>query len=108
MYGLKQQEIDSIINIFASFPEVEYAVLYGSRAKGNFKEGSDIDLVLKGKKLNTTILNKISWEIDDLLLPYTFDLSIFQHITNSELIEHIERVGIIFYAYPQSPLINLH
>ena len=96
-YGLKKETVKKITTIFARYEEVEEAVLYGSRAKGNYKPGSDVDLTLKGKQLNLKLLNKISLDLDDLLLPYTFDLSIYHHITASDLIEHIERVGKIFY-----------
>ncbi len=68
-----------------------------SRAKGTFKKGSDIDLVLKGKNLDISLVNKINLEIDDFLLPYSFDISILDQINNSELIDHIKRNGIIFY-----------
>lgn len=97
-YGLKKETIKKINTLFAKYEEVEEAVLYGSRAKGNYKPGSDVDLTLKGKQLNLKLLNKISLDLDDLLLPYTFDLSIYHHITASDLIEHIERVGKIFYV----------
>lgn len=101
-YGLKQENIDAIIEVFDNYSEVEQAVIYGSRAKGNYKPASDIDLTLKGDKLNTTIVNKIAWELDDLLLPYTFDLSIFHHISNPDLLAHIERVGQLFYKKKNS------
>lgn len=96
-YGLSKETINKINGVFSSFKEVEEAILYGSRAKGNFKPGSDVDLTLKGEKLKLKILNQISLELDDLLLPYSFDISIFHQISNPDLIEHIERVGLIFY-----------
>ena len=96
-YGLKQETVQKINSIFAKYEEVEASILYGSRAKGDFKPGSDVDLTLIGKKLNLKLLNKISLDLDDLLLPYTFDLSIYHHINNPDLIEHIERVKKIFY-----------
>jgi predicted nucleotidyltransferase len=96
-YGLKTETVKKINTIFAKYKEVKEAVLYGSRAKGNYKPGSDIDLTLKGKQLNLKLLNKISLDLDDLLLPYTFDLSIYHHITNPDLINHIERVRKVFY-----------
>lgn len=99
-YGLKQEIIDKINRIFTRHKEVETAILYGSRAKGNYRPGSDIDLTLKGKNLSLKQLNKISMELDDLLLPYTFDLSLYHHITNTDMIEHIERVGKLFYQNP--------
>lgn len=96
-FGLKENVIQRIQNIFAAFPQVDEAVLYGSRAKGNYRPGSDIDLTLKGEELNLSVLNKISSQLDDLLLPYTFDLSIYRSIDNLELIDHISRVGVSFY-----------
>ncbi|MDH5298814.1 MAG: nucleotidyltransferase domain-containing protein [Desulfobulbaceae bacterium] len=83
--------------VFAAHPEVEEAILYGSRAKGNERPGSDIDLTLNGPNLNLQVINRISRELDDLLLPYTIDLSVFRQISNSDLLDHIERVGQVFY-----------
>jgi len=97
-YGLKDATINKICAVFARHPQVEKAVLYGSRAKGNYKNGSDIDLTLYGgADLTLHILYRIMDEIDDLLLPYTIDLSIFSDISDSDVIEHIRRVGIAFY-----------
>ncbi|MCX6270799.1 MAG: nucleotidyltransferase domain-containing protein [Bacteroidetes bacterium] len=96
-FGLKDDIIQKIQQVFAAFPQVEEVILYGSRAKGNFRPGSDIDLTLKGEGLNLSVVNKISMTLDDLLLPYIFDLSVFHHIDNKDLLTHIQRVGIIFY-----------
>lgn len=96
-FGLKEEIIKQINDIFAKYPQIEKAVLYGSRAKGNFKKGSDIDLTLKGAGLNLSAINTILIELDDLLLPYTFDVSIFNRISNASLVKHIERGGKIFY-----------
>ena len=96
-FGLKDEVIDKIVAVFSLFPEVEKAILYGSRAKGNYKQGSDIDIALVGKKINLTILNKIELVLDDLFLPYTFDICIFHQISNIDLIDHIERIGIILF-----------
>jgi predicted nucleotidyltransferase len=96
-YGLTLKNIKKINQIFGKFKEVEEAVLYGSRAKGNYKPGSDIDIVLKGKKLNLRLLNRIDIDLDDLLLPYTFDMSIYDHISNQDLRDHIQRVGKVLY-----------
>jgi predicted nucleotidyltransferase len=97
-YGLKDEVVEDICKIFRNYPEVERAILYGSRAKGNFKPASDIDLTLEGQSLDLTILNRISWELDDLLLPYTFDLSICHHLNNPDILDHIRRVGLVFYS----------
>jgi len=97
LYGLKNQTIEKINQIFARYQEVENVILYGSRAKGNHKKGSDIDLTLIGENLNLQLLNKISLDLDDLLLPHKIDLSIYDQISNSDLIDHILRVKKIFY-----------
>jgi len=97
-YGLKQETIEAINQVFAAYDAIEEAILYGSRAKGNYKPGSDIDLTLKGDGLNLEQLNKINNDLDELLLPYTFDISLFRQISNPELLDHIKRVGRTFYA----------
>lgn len=96
-FGLKNEILEKIKNICCEFTEIEEVIIYGSRAKGNYKPGSDVDLTFKGKNLSLRIINKISLKIDDLFLPYTFDLSVFTHIENAELLEHINRVGKIIY-----------
>ncbi|HXH99111.1 MAG TPA: nucleotidyltransferase domain-containing protein [Sphingobacteriaceae bacterium] len=96
-FGLRDKTIKKINSVFAEFNQIDEVIVYGSRAKGNYRNGSDIDLTIKGEKLNLHFLNQISLKIDDLLLPYIFDLSIFRQISNQDLIEHIERVGQTFY-----------
>jgi len=96
-FGLDTKTIHKIREVFSKHKQIEKAILYGSRAKGNYKKGSDIDLVLKGEELNLTIINKISMELDDLLLPYSFDISILNQISNPELLAHIKGVGVVFY-----------
>lgn len=95
--GLKPHVIDQITSALRAYPEVELAILYGSRAKGNFRDGSDIDLTLTGKALTYRLMTRIEDKIDDLLLPYLFDISILSHIENPNVVEHIHRVGITFY-----------
>ena len=97
MYGLTSEEIDKINEIFSCHMEIDKAVLYGSRAKGNYQDSSDIDLTLFGDKTTLTRLFEIENQLDDLLLPYKIDLSLHQKIENPDLIEHINRVGIVFY-----------
>jgi uncharacterized protein len=96
-FGLTLTTITKIQNVFHAYPQIEQAILYGSRAKGNFKSGSDIDLSLTGDALELSIVNKLRNSLDDLLLPYTFDISVFSQIKDPELIEHIHRVGVVFY-----------
>ncbi len=96
-FGLKETTIEKICGVFAKYPQIEKAVIYGSRAKGNYKNGSDIDLTLYGPDLTLNILYKIMTEIDDLLLPYMLDLSIFHTLRDPDFIDHIQRVGLVFY-----------
>ena len=96
-FGLKPDTVTCINDVLATHPEIEEAVLYGSRAKGNYRAGSDIDLCLKGDALTLTQLMKIENELDDLLLPYKIDLSLHHTLDNPELIDHIRRVGVVFY-----------
>jgi predicted nucleotidyltransferase len=98
-YGLSDTTIAKINAVFAAFPAIEKAVLYGSRAKGNFKPGSDIDLTLYGASLTQRELNSIADALDELLLPYSIDLSIFAELKHPELEAHIERVGAVFYQH---------
>ena len=96
-FGLPESAIEQICAIFASHREIERAVLYGSRAKGNFKPGSDIDLTLFGTDLTHELLLDLLVELDDLLLPWMIDLSLFASLNHPALQEHIERVGKVFY-----------
>ena len=97
-FGLKETTIQQIRAVLAAHPQVEKAVLYGSRAKGNYKNGSDIDMTLSGgEALTLDVLSRIMDEIDDLLLPYSFDLSILHQIHDPDVLDHIRRVGVVFY-----------
>jgi len=96
-YGLNDKTITVIQETLAKYPQIDQAILYGSRAKGNFRRGSDIDLTLKGEGLTLKILYALENEIDDLLLPYFFDISIFEQIENQDLVEHIQGIGKVFY-----------
>lgn len=95
--GLKSSVIESMRAVFALFPQIEQVILYGSRAKGNYKNGSDIDLCLVGPSLTLPVLLNIDNALDDLLLPYKIDLSLLHHLDNAALRAHIERVGVNFY-----------
>ena len=106
-YGLKDETLTKITQILTQYPQVEQAILYGSRAKGNYKPGSDIDLTLCGIGIDLHPLNKISLALDDLLLPQTFDISIHQHVTNIALLAQIERVGKVIYESKQAVIMRM-
>ena len=96
-YGLQDTTIEKISTLLSLYPQVEQATLFGSRAAGNYKNGSDIDLTLYGEALTLSTLNKIIDDLDNLFLPYTIDLSIFANISDPDIIDHIQRVGVTFY-----------
>ena len=96
-HGLSEPAEERIRGVLAHFPEVEKAVLYGSRAKGTHRPGSDIDLTLYGSGLGQSLLARIDEELDDLLLPYQMDLSLFASLTHPALLNHIRRVGVVLY-----------
>ena len=96
-FGLETMEMDKIIMSIASIDGVDKAVIYGSRAKGNYKPFSDVDISLVGKSLSYSDLLRLHAIIDDLLLPYEIDLNIFDLIQNENLKEHILRCGRVIY-----------
>ena len=83
--------------MFSCEENIEQVILYGSRAKGNYKPFSDVDIVLSGDKLEFMDLYRVILTIDDLLLPYLFDISLYKDLDSPDLIEHIRRVGIVIY-----------
>ncbi|MGZ3768107.1 MAG: nucleotidyltransferase domain-containing protein [Bdellovibrio sp.] len=96
-FGLPENTLDKIVTVFKKYPEIEKANIYGSRAKGNFKPGSDIDICIFAPKMDLSLKFKLELELDDLLLPYKIDLTVFHMIENQNLIEHIQRVGKTVY-----------
>lgn len=96
-HGLSRQTVERIQEVLTHHPEVGSAVLFGSRAKGTARPGSDIDLALYGEGLNWRVLGRIEDELDDLLLPYSFSLLHHDRQTDSEVAAHIARVGLPFY-----------
>jgi predicted nucleotidyltransferase len=105
-FGLDETTIAKINSVFENYLEIEEVIVYGSRAKGNFREGSDIDITLKGENLSDEIRSKVWLDIDDLNIPYLFDISIFNQLKSESLIDHIERIGKLFYKkkLPQNKL----
>ncbi|WKN43955.1 nucleotidyltransferase domain-containing protein [Tunicatimonas pelagia] len=104
-YGLSSKTIRSIQEVFTHYPQIDKAILYGSRARNNYRRSSDIDITLMGTNLSLSLLAKVESEIDDLLLPYEFDISCYQSIKNTDLKRHIDQVGKVFYTkdcLPQS------
>jgi len=87
MYGLTDNELEKLCNLFRKHEEIEQAVLYGSRAKGNFKPFSDIDITLMGDRLTYNTLSS---------------LSDYGKLKNADLLEHIHRMGIPIFSRPSN------
>ncbi len=97
-YGLKERDVKYIIESIKTFSEIKEVVLFGSRAKGNFKKGSDVDMAIKGENITHSIVTSLSYLLnEEKPLPYYFDVVHYEKIKKSELTEHIDRVGIVFY-----------
>jgi|UPI00037DB6AC predicted nucleotidyltransferase len=96
-FGLSNTTLEKLRHVFTLHPAIESVFIYGSRAKGNYRPGSDIDLTIKGTPIPFAELMQIEDQIDDLLLPYTVDLSQYAQIGNPNLVEHINRVGVLLY-----------
>jgi len=97
-FGLLETDLPYIVSVLAGFPEVENACIFGSRAKGNFKNGSDVDIALKGKQLSFMIVARINSILnEETSMPYKFDVLNYETITNNELKVHIDRIGLVIY-----------
>lgn len=95
MFGLSEQTRTAIIACLQQYPEIAWVKIYGSRAKGNYERGSDIDLAYSS---STDILAELLAALDDLPTPYLFDVMHYESLKHQGLKEHIDRVGVVFYS----------
>lgn len=102
-FGLSDRTLAAVRAILADYPGIELAILYGSRAKGTYRKGSDIDLTLVGAGLDHRLLAQIAGRLEDSPIPYKVDLSLKSDIDNPNLLAHIERVGAVFYRRGEPP-----
>lgn len=92
-FGLSEEDIRRILKVTSEFPQIRQVIIYGSRAKGTYKKGSDVDLALKGE-LTFDIVSKVHYRLnEETIMPYFFDVADYDAITNMELKAHIDRVG---------------
>lgn len=97
-FGLSESEINIIRECLSKYPEIEKATIFGSRAKGNFKKGSDVDIALYGKKVTLDTVTSVNYQLNEVApLIYFFDIVIYNDIETKELKEHIDRVGVEIY-----------
>lgn len=96
-FGLTDSERELICSVLRRHPEVIEAKIFGSRAKGNSQPAADIDLALRGN-VSVSLVATVAGELDELPLPYTFDVQAYDTIRHPPLREHIDRVGQTFYV----------
>ena len=97
-FGLKESDLEYIIDSIKEFKEIDKAIIFGSRAKGNYKPGSDIDLAICEEKVTfDTISNLHSMLEDEGPLPYYIDVVDYTNLNHKELNEHINRVEKVIY-----------
>jgi len=93
-FGLPPHAMESLKRVFARHTAIKGVTLYGSRAKGNYRYNSDVDLMLTAPELSWSEFNQLELEIDDLLLPWKVDLALKHQVENRDLLDHVERVGV--------------
>lgn len=94
-YGLKQKDIAEIIRQINKFPQIEVVYLFGSRAKGNFKDGSDVDIAISGDKIDYSVVSGLSYALnEETVLSYFFDVIHYETIDSESLLQHVKEYGI--------------
>lgn len=94
-FGLKQTDITYIIKAISLFPEITKVVIFGSRAMGNYKSSSDIDICLKGVNVSLDTMSSLQGELQDKgPLPYQVDIIHYETIESQDLIQHIDEFGV--------------
>jgi len=96
-FGLSEEVIKKLQQVFETEPEVQKALIFGSRAKGNYREGSDIDIAIKGQQISSHDVLTLIGKFEALNLPYEIDLVHYETIKEPALTAHIDRMGIEFY-----------
>ena len=99
MCGLLNRDIEYIIKALIIFPQIEQAIIFGSRAMGNYKKGSDVDIAIIGKGIDNSVLYKLDDYLNEVYpLPYFFDIIHYEKINNENLIKHINEEGKLIYS----------
>ncbi len=101
-FGLSNRTLDTILRVFSNNPLIEEAVIYGARATGTYRAGSDIDISLKGANLSFDSLLTIDYQLLESSIPHRIDLVIHEHITNAKFRSEIDLHGVTFYQKTSS------
>ena len=98
MFGLLESDVKFIRLVLSKYREIEYAKIFGSRAKGTYKLGSDVDLAIYGEKVDFDTISNLKFELENGPMPYFVDIVDYSHLDHKNLKEHIDRVGKIIYT----------
>lgn len=96
-FGLSERDLQTLRNVFAAYPEIEEVRIFGSRAKGNYHKGSDVDLAVMNEGVSVKSIRAITALLSESSLPYRVDLVNFPALSYPDFIEHINRVGRLIY-----------
>lgn len=97
-FDLREEDLTFMVNAMRRFDEIEKAAVFGSRAKGTNKPGSDVDIAIWGKDITFSTLSRLRAMLEEESpMPYFFDIVDYLHLTHEELKNHIDRVGVFFY-----------
>lgn len=97
-FGFSDEVLAQIRSIFAQFKRIRRVQVFGSRALGHYREGSDIDLAISGESLSMDELLALRVRMDELDLPYRFDLVLLDQVTDASLLDRVSRVGVTIFA----------
>lgn len=96
-YGLTDNEMQILHELFAENEKIEQVILYGSRAKGTYKPFSDVDITIVGKGLTEQDVNRLYAALEKSSIPYMFDIFTFDTLKNENLKENVSRCGVVLY-----------
>jgi predicted nucleotidyltransferase len=97
-FGLRDSDINYIVQLMKENPQVDQAILFGSRAMGNFKQGSDVDIALIGDGIDLNTVAHIRYLLEEESpMPYLFDVFDYTHSNHDELKKHVQEFGNIIY-----------
>lgn len=103
-FGIKNSDIDYILSVLVKFSEIKDALIFGSRAMGNYKKSSDIDLCIKGDNIDINTLSVLKANLEDKgPIPYMFDIVNYKDITVADFRNHIDQFGISIFEHLNQP-----
>lgn len=96
--GISDKTYQMLLDTFSKFPEIKEILIFGSRAKGNYRNGSDIDLAVKGEKVEPDLIFRLKSLFNSRLsIPYKVDVVGYDYLEHQELKEHVDRIGKVIY-----------